>query len=328
MDDGAILVNDDIFDDVFVPERLIGREGHLKEIARCLAPVMSGKRATHVFIHGPPGVGKTLVCKKILRDHFPGNYAYVNVWSKRTEHKIIKTILEHAGILVDDRESTSELEKRLKSLDRKMIICLDESDHLKDDGILYSLASNAHGLILISNDSQSLSTIDDRIRSRILMNEIEFKPYTRDEILSILHERVSCGLRPGTVDANLLSIVAGMCNGDARIGLQVLKMAAREAETKTMEKITIEEVKKASKCVRRHSLSYLLRKLNDHQKVIFEILKDKGTMPSGRLYAEYCKAVEDPVVDRAYRIHMERIEELGLVKSEGSGRWKKYVLTT
>ena len=327
MDEGAILLDESVFDEVFVPERLVGREGHVKEIAGCLAPAKSGKRATHVFIHGPPGVGKTLVCKRILKEHFPRNHVYVNVWSKRTSHKIIQDVLQQAGVYFNDREPTTELEKRLQALDRKLIVCLDESDHLKDHDVLYTLASNAHGLILISNDAHSLSAIDDRIRSRVLLNEIVFKPYLREEILSILGERVSYGLRPGAVDQTLLAIVAGMCNGDARVGLQILKMAAREAESQSMEKITIEEIKKASKCVRKHSVAYLIEKLNEHQRVIYQILKMNGSMESGKLYAEYCRAVEDPVVDRAYRNYMERMEELGLVKSAGSGRWKKYEIT-
>lgn len=328
MDEGAILLDDTVFDEVFVPHRLVGREGHVREIARCLEPVKSGKRATNIFIHGPPGVGKTLVCKRILKEHFFRDYAYVNVWSKRTSHKIIKTILEHAGVLVDDRESVEQLERRLRAIDRRMIVCLDEADHLKDDDILYTLASNAHGLILISNDAHSFSDWDDRVRSRLLLNEIEFKAYSNDEILSILCDRIACGLRPSSIDENLLRMVSRICNGDARIGLQTIKMAARQAESKGLTRITIDEIKDASKSVRKRTTPYLLSKLNEHQKAIFDILKKNGSMESGRLYAEYCKTVKDPVVDRAYRNHMERMEELGLVKSTGSGRWKKYEVAT
>jgi hypothetical protein len=38
------------------------------------------------------------------------------------------------------------------------------------------------------------------------------------------------------------------------------------------------------------------------------------------------KVVTTPVVDLAYRNYMDRMEELGLVKSTGSGRWKKYAV--
>lgn len=322
--ENEIILDDSFFDDAFLPEHLAGRDWHLKEIARCLNPAKSSKQITNVFIYGPPGVGKTLVCKWILREHFPKNHAYINCWSKRTGHKVIQDILQQVGKFVTGKESTTELEKRLQALDKKLIVCLDESDHLLESDILYTLASNCHGLILISNDAYSLSEVDDRIRSRILLNEIEFKHYTREEIISILNERILHALAPEAINANLVGIVAGMCNGDARIGLQIIMMAARDAESNGFERITIEEIKNASRCVRKRGLPYLLEKLNEHQRAIYKILKENKIMESGKLYAEYCKVIKDPVVDRAYRKHMKRMEELGLVKSEGSGRWKKY----
>lgn len=51
-------------------------------------------------------------------------------------------------------------------------------------------------------------------------------------------------------------------------------------------------------------------------------------MPSGFLYRKYCKAVANPVVDRAYRNYMKQMVELGLVKAERKGRWKVYEIIT
>jgi hypothetical protein len=42
------------------------------------------------------------------------------------------------------------------------------------------------------------------------------------------------------------------------------------------------------------------------------------------LYKEYCKKVENPVVDRAYRNYMKKMVKLGLIKAENSGRWRSY----
>lgn len=61
-----------------------------------------------------------------------------------------------------------------------------------------------------------------------------------------------------------------------------------------------------------------------HQRAVYAILKKARSMKSGDLYTEYFRSVKKPVVDRAYRKHMERMEELGLVRSSGSGRWKRY----
>ena len=113
-----------------------------------------------------------------------------------------------------------------------------------------------------------------------------------------------------------------MAKGDARVGLLTLKAAAKNAEAKGLSQITIEEVKQAIKGARRLRLSYLLKKLNEHQRIIYEILRKKVRMASGKLYEEYSKVVSEPVVDRAYRNYMKRMVELGLIKVEGSGRWK------
>jgi len=115
MDDCAILLNEGVFDDVFIPDRLIGREGHVKEIARSLGPAKSDKQITNLFIHGPPGVGKTLVCKWLLKEHFPLQAVYVNCWSKRTAHKVIHDILMKTGTFLSGKESTTELLKRFES---------------------------------------------------------------------------------------------------------------------------------------------------------------------------------------------------------------------
>jgi len=64
--------------------------------------------------------------------------------------------------------------------------------------------------------------------------------------------------------------------------------------------------------------------LNEHQRVIYEILEKRVKMPSGMLYKKYCGLVSKPVVARAYRNYMKKMVNLGLVNSKGNGRWKTY----
>lgn len=319
-----ILLDGSLFDETFIPDRLVSREGQIRELARCLDPVRSGRSARNIFVYGPPGTGKTSVCRWILKEHFPKHSVYVNCWSKRTTHKIMEEILLQMGQVVHGRESASDLIKRFEKLGRKVIVFLDESDQMKEPDILYVLPRISCSVVLISNQTFPLSSLDSRIKSGLLLHEAEFKAYSADDIMKILKERVAFGIRPGAVDEVTLSIVSKMCNGDARVALQTVKIAAREAECKDFDRITMNEIRYAISCSRKYRLSYMLGKLNEHQRTTYEILKKNGSMESGRLYAEYCKAVKEPVVDRAYRNHMERMEELGLVKSEGSGRWKRY----
>jgi hypothetical protein len=61
---------------------------------------------------------------------------------------------------------------------------------------------------------------------------------------------------------------------------------------------------------------------------IYEILRRKVRVASGQLYAEYEKSVDKPVVSRAYQGRMQSMIQLGLVKEEGSGRWKVYEIAS
>jgi orc1/cdc6 family replication initiation protein len=319
-----ILLDESIFDETFIPERLVARKGQIEEIARCLKPAKSGKSIKNLYVYGPPGVGKTLVTRWILKENFEKNSVYVNCWNKRTSHKIMEEILLQLGLAVHGKEATSDLIKRFMVLKKKLLVCLDESDHMKDTDILYDLSRSSCGLVLISNQAFALSEIDNRIKSSLFLNEVQFRPYSKEEILEILRERASYGFRQGSISENLLSIVAGMSNGDARIGLQTLKVAAKDAESKNLEVITLEEIKAAAKCARKYRLSYLLGKLNDHQRTLYEILKKCGTIHSGDLFEKYRKSTDQTIVQRSYRNYMQKMEELGLVREHGAGRWKRY----
>lgn len=319
-----IILDEELFEDSFLPEKLEGRESQIKEIARCLSPTKVGRFIKNVYLHGPPGVGKTSVIKWIMKEHFPRNSAYVNCWSKRTTHKILEEILHQQGLVIHGKEPTSELVRRFENLKRKIIVCLDECDHLKDFDILYLVARNSCALILISNEAYVLSRADQRTMSSLFIEEFSFQKYTNEEVLDILKNRARCGINPNALSEGLLSIIAKISNGDSRIGLQTLHIAAREAETSDQPKITLEDVKKGAKCTRKYKLSYVLGKLTDNQRKIFNILKENRKMPSGKLLEEFRKQSKTPVIDRSYRNHMHRMVDLGLVKQSKEGRWKEY----
>ncbi len=323
MEDGIILVNEEALSESFVPDHILHREGQVKEIARSLAPALQNRGINNIFVIGSTGVGKTLVLKWILDEQFKGNSVYINCWYCRTTHKILEEILLQLGIPALVKEPTEELIKKLqKYVKRKFIVCLDEVDQLKEPEILYTLARKEIGIILISNHSFMSWDLDSRVKSSLLLKEIEFKPYSHQELFSILKDRIGFAFRPESIGDDLVRTVSVIANGDARVGLLTLRSAARTAQEKGLSQITIEEVRQAIKGAKRLRLSYLLKKLNQHQRVIYEILKKKTRMASGKLYEEYSKVVSEPVVDRAYRNYMKKIVDLGLIKAEGDGRWK------
>jgi len=166
--------------------------------------------------------------------------------------------------------------------------------------------------------------LPSRIKSSLALTEIDFPAYEPDELFNILKDRVEFSFRPNSISRELIKITSLMSEGDARVGLEILRRAGKKTEDKNLKNVTIEEIKQATKEAKIFKTSYFTSKLNEHQKIIYEILGKKKRMASGLLYQEYCKLVKCPVVDRAYRNYMKRMVELGLVKAEGFGRWKSY----
>jgi len=156
------------------------------------------------------------------------------------------------------------------------------------------------------------------------LTEIEFPEYRRDELFDILKDRVGFSFKPGTLKTEMIRIASMMADGDARVGLEILRRAGRKAERRGKSHATIEEVKDASKEAGKLRKSPLLSRLNEHERIIYGILENKVRISSGELYKEYCKLASNPVVDRAYRNCMKRMVELGLVVGKSSGRWKRY----
>jgi cell division control protein 6 len=169
-----------------------------------------------------------------------------------------------------------------------------------------------------------LLDLSSRIKSSLALTEVEFPAYKPEELFDILKDRIEFSFRPGSIKDELVRIASIAAEGDARVGLEILRRAGRKAESKGLRKVTIEEIKHAIKEAKKTRISYFLSKLNEHQRVIYGILANQSTMLSGLLYKEYCKRVKNPVVDRAYRNYMKKMVKLGLVGAKGSGRWKIY----
>lgn len=54
---------------------------------------------------------------------------------------------------------------------------------------------------------------------------------TLGELFDILKDRVKFSFRPGTISRELIKIVFIVADGDARVGLEILRRAGRKAES-------------------------------------------------------------------------------------------------
>jgi orc1/cdc6 family replication initiation protein len=325
-EDAPIIVNEEALTEAFVPTRLLHREGQIRELERCLKPALKNRSIENIFLMGTSGTGKTAIIKWILENYFKEISAYVNCWKYRTTHEVLKEILLELQIPVHGREPTGELTKALERIlkKRKIIVCLDEVDRLDDFDLLYLLARSGCGLILISTRCHILASLTTRIRSSLALTEIEFPPYKTDELYDIIRDRVEYAFRPGSLKNEFIKLASVAAQGDARTGLEIVRKAGKKAEVRYLNEVTMRELEETITETNKLKMVYPIDKLNEHQKLIYDILEKKQKVSSGMLYSEYCSLIKNPVVDRAYRNYMRRMVSLGLIKSEGKGRWKRY----
>jgi cell division control protein 6 len=325
-DDTPIIINEEALTEAFVPTRLLHREGQIRELERCLKPALKNRSIENIFLMGTSGTGKTTITKWILENYFKEISAYVNCWKYRTTHEVLKEILLALQIPVHGREPTGELTKSLEKIlkKRKTIVCLDEVDRLDDFDLLYLLARSGYGLILISTRCHVLAGLTSRIKSGLALTEIEFPPYKTDELYEIIRDRVEFAFRPGSLKNEFIKLASLAAQGDARTGLEIVRKAGKKAEARYLNEVTMRELEETINETNKLKMIYPVDKLNEHQKTIYDILEKKRKLSSGLLYNEYCALMKSPVVDRAYRNYMRRMVNLGLIRSEGKGRWKSY----
>jgi len=324
----GIIYNEQPLEESFPPTRLLHRDGQRDEIVRCLKPALKGRKINNLYLYGAPGTGKTALIKFILENEFPGMFAYVNCFKYSETKAVLREILWQFGVnLPESADVIKEFENFVKN--KNIIVCLDEVDQLEDpDKLLYILADSV-GLILISNQSYvNLYRLNQRTRDRLGLTEVEFPEYKPDELFDIGKDRVQFSFVPGTLPDQLIRIAAMMSLGDARVLLRTLRNAGRLAEERGKKKVTIDEIKEGAKEARKLRKSRALAKLNEHQKIIYNILDEKREMFSGDLYREYKARVSNPVGPRGFRKYMNKIVALGLaVAKGGKGRYRKYEIT-
>jgi cell division control protein 6 len=311
----------------YIPECISGRETQLKEIRLCLGPVSRNYRPMNLWIYGPAGVGKTTTVKfllKSLEKPYGIKTVYVNCWERRSFYSVLNKVISELRILGAERPDTSfkmeRLERQLKEF--FLILVLDEIDRTPPGqraSLLYSLCQLERvGVVCISSERDTLFDLDDRIKSRLNATQVEFKPYTASDLFQILKIRAEMALLPKTWDKELLEKISGLANGDARVAIQTLKNAAYYAERSGAKRIFQEHLDKGWKDARAIKRNYLLNKLADDHRILFEIVRQKKEIISGDLWAAYLSGAADrglnPIAVRTFSEYMNKLRDVGLVK--------------
>ncbi|GEM_PF-182913 len=322
----------------FLPDVLPHREREIEELALALRPASEGKRPRNVFVFGPPGTGKTASVRFVLKqlEEYSGRAKGVvlNCFEANSRHAVLSELAARFGAIVPRRGVGSDetLGEWVSSLQKKKllpIVVLDEADQLlsTEDGsaLLYDLLRlpEKHGIgigvIAISNDSELLSNLDDRVKSSLSPSILSFGAYAPVQLKQILLERASNAFFPNAVSADALDVMAGHAaklGGDCRVGIECLLASGRLAENENAEQLLSSHVQRVFGKIDQVSLEKRLIYLNSNERELLRTIARHDLKTSGDLFAFYQSEVPRPLAERMFRLMVAKLSKLGLVETE------------
>ncbi len=280
----------------YIPKIIPFREKEQRRVAYCIRPLLNELNGRNIVITGRPGVGKTVACKHLLSEleDEPEKIVpiYINCWQKDTAYKIVVEMCDAVGFKFIQNKKTNELFDVVKKIiNRKAcVLVLDEIDKLKEHEFLYWFLEEIYkkSLVLITNYKEWFTNLDERIKSRLMVESIEFLPYNLSETKAILKQRVEVAFYPSAFGDEAFGLVAAKATelGDIRAGIYLLREAGNIAEDNSMKKISPEHAKMAIEKIG----DFMVKKsdeLEDETKLLLDIIKENSGKRIGELFDIY-----------------------------------------
>ncbi|MBI4140275.1 AAA family ATPase [Candidatus Woesearchaeota archaeon] len=313
----SLFKNEDALDLDFVPKLLPYREAQQHHVANCIKPLMQGRNGRNVFICGAPGIGKTAAVRWVLRDLEETTDEvipiYVNCWQKNTTYKIMMDLCAQLDFKFTQNKNTEELFDVVKNIVNKktVVFVFDEVDKVEETDFLYAILNDVlrKTVILITNYKSWLENIEDRVKSRLIAEILEFKPYSGEETKEILKQRVGYAFVPGAWDSDAFNAILSHAaeSKDIRTGLFLLRESGLCAEEKSSKRILMEHAQSAVEKVTEFS-RHNKEDLPDEAKGILSLVSQHSGKKIGDLFDLYKKTDQS----MNYKTFQRRIEKLTL----------------
>jgi cell division control protein 6 len=314
-DNESLFVNDTALDYDFLPKKLPYRESQQEYMAECIKPLFQKRNGKNLVIYGTPGIGKTAAAKKVLEeleeqsDILP---IYVNCWQHNTTYKIIIEICNAIGYRLTMNKKTNELlniviEKLNQNLGN--VLVFDEIDKAEDLDFLYTLLEKLYrkSIFLITNHKEDVLAIDERIKSRLTPDTLEFQPYTLAETEGILRQRRDIAFVKGIWNEEAFDLIVHKTFElkDIRKGLYLLKEAGDNSERESKRKI---EAKHAEQAIEKLDLFFSKKEtaLGEDEQEVLDLIKKNPNKKIGDLFRQY----QESGGKASYKSFQRRIEKL------------------
>lgn len=317
----SLFMNTMALDYDYLPQKLPYREDQQEYLANCIKSLFLKRPGRNVLITGSPGIGKTAACKFVLRELESETREviplYVNCWKKDTAHKVLLDLCDQLGYKWVMNKKTDELLLEVtKILNKKSaVIVLDEVDKLDSEQIIYQLLEdlNYKCLFLITNDKEWIAHIDQRVRSRLIPELIEFQPYNRAETEGILKQRADYAFVPNVWEQESFDMLADKTAelGDIRTGMFLLREAGTIAEGKSSRKILPEHAEKAVEKLSSFKIRNSLD-LTDEEKEVMTLIKEHNGETTTEIYDAFNRNSNKSY--RTFHRRIKALEESGLIE--------------
>lgn len=318
-DDESVFMDSIALDYDYVPKLMPYRENEQRKIAFCIKPLFAKRNGKNVFVYGKPGIGKTLAIKHILSeveeetdDIIP---IYVNCWQKNTTYKVLLEICDVLGYKFTQNKKTEDLFKIVKDIVNKksVVFVFDEVDKTEELDLLYTLVEGIYRktIIMITNFKTWIENLDDRVKSRLMPELIEFQPYNEIETRGILKNRLQYAFQKNVWDDKVFEMVVKKAASlqDIRSGLYIMKEAGNSAENRSCRKISDDDVSAAIKKLDDFSIKKSTD-LDEESQKILEIARGNSGQKIGDLFKIYIQAGGE----MTYKTFQRKIDKLSKSK--------------